>query len=374
MRNSTTLCCAPRSRSSFWAAADGTKRAWHDIHDFAARFAVPVVTSYRRLPLFDPLHPSYAGDLGIGPNPKLVAAIKSADLIVALGGRLGDIPSQGYTLFDIPAGQNLIHVHPGAEELGRVYRPQLAINATPARFSAALAKLATPKQIAWKQLHRDTASELSRLDRCRHAAAWRRQSRRHHGLAARNAATRDDPVQWRRQLRRLDSSLLSLSSFRHACRAGVRLDGLWRPRRRGDEAFEAGALVISLAGDGDFLMNGQEFATAVQYDLPIVFIVCDNASYGTIRMHQEREFPGRVVGTDLRNPDFAAYARAFGGFGVTVEKTEEFPAAFKAAREVRRARDHPSQDRCRCHNASDELGAHPSTGAIALLAVCAKAQ
>ncbi len=91
-------------------------------------------------------------------------------------------------------------------------------------------------------------------------------------------------------------------------------------------------LVLSLAGDGDFLMNGQEFATAVQYDLPIVFIVCDNASYGTIRMHQEREFPGRVVGTDLRNPDFAAYARAFGGFGVTVEKTEDFAAAFEAAR------------------------------------------
>ena len=96
------------------------------------------------------------------------------------------------------------------------------------------------------------------------------------------------------------------------------------------------SLVLSVNGDGDFLMNGQEFATAVQYDLPIIVIVCDNASYGTIRMHQEREYPGRICATDLRNPDFASYARAFGGFGATVERTEDFPAAFEAARATRR--------------------------------------
>jgi acetolactate synthase-1/2/3 large subunit len=309
------------------------ERAWQDIQDFAARFAVPVVTSYRRLPLFDPLHPSYVGDLGIGPNPKLVAAIKSSDLIVALGGRLGDIPSQGYTLFDIPAGQNLIHVHPGAEELGRVYRPQLAINSTPARFSAALAKLATPKQVVWKhftetlhQIYRawsDVATPQPGSVNLGAIMVWLRETLPSETILCNGAGNYAAWIHRFYRFRRFATHIAPASgSMGYGVPAAVAMK-LLRPER----------LVISLAGDGDFLMNGQEFATAVQYDLPIVFIVCDNASYGTIRMHQEREFPGRVVGTDLRNPDFAAYARAFGGFGLTVEKTEEFPAAFKAARE-----------------------------------------
>ncbi len=310
-----------------------SERAWQDIQDFAGRFAVPVVTSYRRLPLFDPLHPSYAGDLGIGPNPKLVAAIKSADLIVALGGRLGDIPSQGYTLFDIPAGQNLIHVHPGAEELGRVYRPQLAINATPARFSAALAKLATPKQVAWRgfteTLHQnyrawtDVATPQPGGVNLGAIMVWLRETLPPETILCNGAGNYAAWIHRFYRFRQFGTHVAPASgSMGYGVPAAVAMK-LLKPER----------LVISLAGDGDFLMNGQEFATAVQYDLPIVFIVCDNASYGTIRMHQEREFPGRVVGTDLRNPDFAAYARAFGGFGVTVEKTEEFPVAFKAARE-----------------------------------------
>ncbi|QAY95745.1 thiamine pyrophosphate-binding protein [Methylovirgula ligni] len=308
--------------------------AYQTIHDFAARFDIPVVTSYRRLPLFDPLHPSYAGDLGIGPNPKLVAAIKSADLIVALGGRLGDIPSQGYRLFDIPAPKMLVHVHPGVEELGRVYRPHLAINATPTRFCAALGALATPKHIAWRSLtetlHRDylawtdVATPQPGSVNLGAIMVWLREALPIDTILCNGAGNYAAWVHRFYRFRRFGTHVAPASgSMGYGVPAAVAMK-LLRPER----------LVLSLAGDGDFLMNGQEFATAVQYNLPIVFIVCDNASYGTIRMHQEREFPGRVVGTDLRNPDFAAYACAFGGFGVTVERTEDFPEAFKAAREA----------------------------------------
>ncbi|MGP8232107.1 MAG: thiamine pyrophosphate-binding protein [Methylovirgula sp.] len=308
--------------------------AYHTIHDFAARFAVPVVTSYRRLPLFDPLHQSYAGDLGIGPNPKLVTAVKSADLVVALGGRLGDIPSQGYRLFDIPAPKMLIHVHPGVEELGRVYRPYLAINATPARFCAELTTLSTPKQVAWRgfteALHRDylawtdVATPQPGGVNLGAIMVWLREALPPETILCNGAGNYAAWIHRFYRFRRFGTHVAPASgSMGYGVPAAVAIK-LLRPER----------LVLSLAGDGDFLMNGQEFATAVQYDLPIIFIVCDNGSYGTIRMHQEREFPGRVVGTDLRNPDFSAYARAFGGFGVTVERTEDFSAAFEAAREA----------------------------------------
>jgi acetolactate synthase I/II/III large subunit len=309
--------------------------AYKNIHDFATRFAIPVVTSYRRLSLFDPLHPSYAGDLGIGPNPKLIAAIKSADLIVGLGGRLGDIPSQGYRLFDIPAPKRLVHVHPGVEELGRVYRPHLAINATPTRFCAALAALTPPKQIAWRDvtasLHRDylawteVATPQPGGVNLGAIMVWLREAVPLDTMLCNGAGNYAAWIHRFYRFRRFGAHVAPASgSMGYGVPAAVAMK-LLRPER----------LVLSLAGDGDFLMNGQEFATAVQYGLPIVFIVCDNASYGSIRMHQEREYPGRVVGTELRNPDFAAYARAFGGFGVTVERTEDFPEAFNAAREAR---------------------------------------
>ena len=121
--------------------------------------------------------------------------------------------------------------------------------------------------------------------------------------------------------------------------------------------------MVCFSGDGDFLMNGQEFATAVQYDLPIIVIVADNGTYGTIRMHQEREYPTRVVGTELKNPDFAAYAKAFGGFGVTVEKTADFAAAFRACGEIRQAFDHPPQGRHQRLDAGADARRHPRQGA-----------
>ena len=178
-----------------------------------------------------------------------------------------------------------------------------------------------------------------------------------------NLAARCHSLQRRRQLRRLDPPLLPLPPLRPARRADLRLDGLWRAGRGGDEAaLSASATVICVAGDGDFLMNGQEFATAVQYDLPIITIIVDNGMYGTIRMHQEREYPGRVSATDLRNPDFAAYARAFGGFGVSVERTEDFPAAFRG-RGLGQAGDRALEDRSRSDHAGHDALQDPRQGA-----------
>ncbi|TXN21960.1 thiamine pyrophosphate-binding protein [Methylobacterium sp. WL9] len=309
-----------------------SEAAYRDIHAFADRFDLPVATSYRRLPLFDPLHPAYAGDLGLAANPRLVARAKAADLLIVLGGRLGEVPSQGYELLDIPNPRTrLVHIHPGAEELGRVYVPHLAINAAPNRMAAALARLDAPASVPWAKETRAAHADY---------LAWSEAATPQPGdvnlgdvmihlretlpadaILCNGAGNYAAWIHRYYRFRRLATHLAPTSgSMGYGVPAAVGIKRLYPDRT-----------VISLAGDGDFLMNGQEFATAVQYDLPIVCIVCDNASYGTIRMHQERDFPGRVSATDLRNPDFAAYARAFGGFGITVERTADFPAALEAA-------------------------------------------
>ncbi|MBV9705652.1 MAG: thiamine pyrophosphate-binding protein [Methylobacteriaceae bacterium] len=299
---------------------------------FAERFHLPVATSYRRLPLFDPLHPCYAGDLGIGPNPKLLARVKAADLVVVVGGRLGEIASQGYSLFDIPGPQtSLVHVHPGAEELGRVYRPALSIHATPTRFAAALGGIA-PAEVRWRDgtsaAHADYLSwtqvptDQPGTVNLGAVMVWLRDNLPIDAILCNGAGNYAAWIHRFYRFRRLGTHVAPTSaSMGYGVPAAVAMQRL-HPKRT----------VLSINGDGDFLMNGQEFATAAQYGLPIIAIVCDNASYGTIRMHQEREFPGRVFATDLKNPDFSGYAHAFGGFGATVARTEEFPAAFEAAR------------------------------------------
>ena len=299
---------------------------------FAERFALPVATSYRRLPLFDPLHPCYAGDLGIGPNPKLVARIKHADLVLLIGGRLGELPSQGYELFDIPGPQTkLVHVHPGAEELGRLYRPHLAIHASPVPFTEAAAAMPPPAAIAWR-----AGTQTAHAD----YLAWTQTPTAQPGGVNLGAV-----MVWLRDNLPADTILCNGAGnyaawihrfyrFRHFATHIAPTSasmGYGMPSAVAMKRLHPERTVISLNGDGDFLMNGQEFATAVQYQLPIVVIVCDNGIYGTIRMHQERDYPGRVSATTLRNPDFAAYARAFGGFGITVERTQDFAAAFQAA-------------------------------------------
>jgi acetolactate synthase I/II/III large subunit len=301
---------------------------------FAERFALPVVTTFRRLHLFDALHPCYAGDLGVGPNPKVLARIKAADLVLMVGGRMGEMPSQGYTLFDIPNPKmTFVHVHPDSGELGRVYKPNLAINAAPTAFAAALEGLQPPNEIRWraetKVAHEDYIAWTEQPTKVPgpvnfgEIMVWLRGQLPPESIITNGAGNFST---WMHRFYRFSrfATLLgpTSGSMGYGVPAAVAAKRLYPDRP-----------VICVAGDGDFLMNGQEFATAVQYELPIMVIIHDNGMYGTIRAHQEREFPGRVIGTALRNPDFAAYARAFGGFGATIEKTEDFAAAFKAARE-----------------------------------------
>ncbi|GJE27728.1 thiamine pyrophosphate-binding protein [Methylobacterium organophilum] len=313
---------------SRWSA-----QAYAEIRSFAERFDLPVATSYRRLPLFDPLHPNYAGDLGLAANPKLVARAKAADLLIVLGGRLGEVASQTYSLLEIPGPRTrLVHIHPGPEELGRVYVPHLGIVATPTRMAAALAQLAPPPAKPWSDQARAAHADY---------LAWSETATPQPGpvnlgavMVHLRAALPEDAIlcngagnyaAWIHRFYRFRRFATHLAPTSGSMGYGV-------PAAVGMKRLHPERVVVSLNGDGDFLMNGQEFATAVQYGLNILFIVADNASYGTIRMHQERDFPGRVCATDLVNPDFAAYARAFGGFGVTVERTEDFPAALEAAR------------------------------------------
>jgi acetolactate synthase-1/2/3 large subunit len=299
---------------------------------FAERFMLPVATTFRRAHLFDASHPCYAGDLGIGPNPKLLARVKDADLVILIGGRLGEMPSQSYTLFDIPGPrQTLVHVHPGAEELGRVYRPALAIHATPSAFAAALDGLARPEKVVWSVATPTAHAEF---------IEWTAKPPQVPGavnLGEIIASLRDT----------LPAETIICNG---AGNFSIWVHRFWRYRRYGTQlAPIAGSMgygvpaaiaakrlmpertVIAFAGDGDFLMTGQELATAMQYELPIIIVIADNGMYGTIRMHQERHYPARVIGTELKNPDFAALARAYGAFGALVENTADFTAAFDAA-------------------------------------------
>jgi acetolactate synthase-1/2/3 large subunit len=299
---------------------------------FAERFALPVATTFRRGALFDALHPCYAGDLGIGPNPKLIERVKAADLILLVGGRLGEMPSQSYTLFDIPGPQTtLVHVHPGAEELGRVYKPHLAIHAAPTAFAAAAEGLQPPNEIAWqagtKIAHADylawTEQPTEQPGGVNLGAVmvWLRENLPEDAILCNGAGNFASWIHRFFRFRRFAQHIAPTSgSMGYGVPAAIGIKRLYPERT-----------VVCIAGDGDFLMNSQEYATAAQYDLPIITVIADNGLYGTIRMHQEREYPGRVSATVLKNPDFVAYARAFGGFGAVVEKTADFPKAFQAA-------------------------------------------
>jgi acetolactate synthase I/II/III large subunit len=306
------------------------------IAHFAEQFAVPVATTFRRGHLFHPLHPGYAGDLGIGANPKLVARVKAADLVVLVGGRLSEMQSQGYTLLDIPSPQmSFVHIHPGVEELGRVYRPDLAINATPAAFAIAAAALDAPANPRWragtKSAHDDylafseKPTEVPGGVNLGAIMVWLRENLPDDAMMCNGAG---NYAGWIHRFYRYRKFATQIAPTAGSMGYGV-------PAAIGVKRLYPDRTVVAFSGDGDFLMNGQDFATAVQFDAAVIVIISDNGLYGTIRMHQEREYPGRISATQLRNPDFAAYARAFGGFGVTVEKTADFPAAFRAAERSR---------------------------------------
>ncbi|QIL69420.1 thiamine pyrophosphate-binding protein [Diaphorobacter sp. HDW4B] len=302
---------------------------------FADNWQLPVYCSFRRQMLFPANHASYGGDLGLGVNPKLLARIRASDLVVVLGGRLSEIASQSYELFQIPEPQQaMVHVHADANELGRLYHAAQAINATPQAMTAALAQLPKPSAAPkWSQHTQDAHAEY---------LAWSDPGK----IRIPGHLQMGEVMQHLREVLPADtifcngagnfatwihrfwpfttfaSQLAPTSgSMGYGPPAGVGAKRMW-PQRE----------VVIFAGDGDFLMHGQEFATAIQYGLNIVVVILDNAMYGTIRMHQEREYPGRISGTELKNPDFAAYAKAFGGHGEHVERTEEFAPALARAR------------------------------------------
>jgi len=303
------------------------------IADFAARFKVPVATEFRRAPLFPALHPSYAGDLGFGQNPKLSQRVKDADLLILLGARMSEVPSAGYSLIDIPRPkQTLVHVFPDAGEIGKVYQPTLGIVCAPDAFAKSMAWMKAPLDLAWRieteNAHMDFLAWTGKPGpipgdfQYGEAMVWLRDTLPADTIICNGAGNYAIWVHrfWRHSQPRTLVAPTS-GSVGYSVPAGV-----MAKRQYPDQT------VVVFAGDGCFLMHGNEFATAVQYDIAVIVIVVDNGMYGTIRMHQEREYPHRVVGTDLKNPDFAAYARAFGGHGETVRTTVEFVPAFERAR------------------------------------------
>jgi acetolactate synthase-1/2/3 large subunit len=310
-----------------------TEAAVKDFTAFAERWNLPVGCSFRRQMLFDHLHPNYAGDVGIGMNPALVAAVKEADLLVVIGARLGEMPSQSYTLIDIPyPSQTLVHAHADAGELGRVYRPELAINADSTSFVAGLAGLDPKAAPAWAE--RTRALHAAYLTWSTPPSSgpgpvqmgpimeWLEANLPDNAIMTNGAG---NYATWLHRFHRFRKFATQAAPTSGSMGYGL-------PGAVGAKALHPDREVVCFAGDGCFMMHGQEFATAVRYNLPIITLVINNGIYGTIRMHQERDYPGRVSGTGLTNPDFADYARAFGGHGETVEKTEDFAAAYLRAR------------------------------------------
>jgi acetolactate synthase-1/2/3 large subunit len=305
-----------------------TKQAVDGLRAWAEAAGIPVGCGFRCQDYFDNRHPNYAGDVGIGLNPKLAQRVKEADVLLAIGERLGEMTTSAYTLVESPVPkQALVHVQSGAEELGRVYRATLPINSNYEEFVLALKGLKIP---SWKEqaqsAHDDylTWNKPVAMPGALHygeVIAWLSQNLPEDAIVTNGAGNFASWLHrhfqykgWRTQLAPTSGSM-----------------GYSVPAAVAAKIAAPGRTVVGIAGDGEFLMNGQEFATAMQYNAPIIVLVVNNGMYGTIRMHQEREYPGRVSGTELANPDFAAYARAFGGHGETVERTADFAAAFQRA-------------------------------------------
>jgi len=303
---------------------------------FAEQWQVPVANAFRFQDTFDNHHALYAGDVGIGINPKLAARVRESDLIIAFGPRLGEVTTGGYQLMPVPRlPQKLVHIHAGADELNRVYQADLAINAGMQAAAFALEQLQAPKSVPWaawaQACHADYEANLQPQDLpgdidmpaivallqqhlpadavltngAGNFASWTHRFFRHHGLA-KGHKTQLAPT---------------VGAMGYGVPAGIAA------------AITTGRIALTMAGDGDFLMNGQELATAAQYGAKSIVVLLNNGMFGTIRMHQEREYPNRRAGTALRNPDFAALARAYGYVGVKISRTGQFESELLAALE-----------------------------------------
>jgi len=301
------------------------------IEAFAKSFALPVGTGFRRQDRIDNLHPCYAGDIGIGPNAKLAERIKNSDLLIAVGARLGEATTSGYGLIDLPVPrQRLVHVHPDPEELGRVYQPALAINATPRAFAAAAAALSPIANPPWanstKQAHEDYLAYIKPTSlpgalNLGEVVRWLDANLPPDAIWTNGAGNFAGWVHRFHSYRQFGTQLAPTSgSMGYGFPSAVAAKLIYPERA-----------VVAFCGDGDFLMTGQELATAAKHRLAFVTLIINNGMYGTIRMHQEMHYPGRVFGTELFNPDFAALAKAYGAFGETVTRTEDFPAAYARA-------------------------------------------
>lgn len=302
--------------------------ATRHLQKFAENMSLPVAASFRCQDIFDNTHRLYAGEMGTSISPDLIKRVKNADLLVVVGARLGEMTTQSYELIDIPVPtQKLIHIHPGAEELGRVYHANLPINATVPAFTRAAASLEAIDNPSWTEWaesanadYRDNIKTPTIPGNVQMGAImqWLRDHLPADAIITNGAGNYSAWPHRFYQYRTYRSQLAPTNgSMGYGVPAAIAAK-LTSPERS----------VIAFAGDGCFLMNGQELATAAQYGANAIFIVVNNGMYGTIRMHQERTYPGRVSGTGLANPDFAALARAYGLHGETVEKTEDFYEAF----------------------------------------------
>ena len=325
-----------KSKQPFVIAGGGgwTVQAAQALQRFAENWKLPVGNAFRFQDTFDNHHPLYAGDVGIGINPKLAQRIQNSDLVIAIGPRLGEMTTGGYTLLEAPRPrQALVHIHASAEELNRVYQADLAINATMNAAARSLEVLTAPVDVVWEDwteaCHADYLANLvpqalpgdidmpavvATLQKhlpvdavlangAGNFASWMHRFYQHHGLV-KGFKTQLAPTN---------------GAMGYGVPAGIAA------------AITTGRLAFTIAGDGDFLMNGQELATATQYGGKTIIVLLNNSMFGTIRMHQEREYPQHVSGTALKNPDFAALARAYGYAGVRITRTDEFEPALLAA-------------------------------------------
>jgi acetolactate synthase-1/2/3 large subunit len=313
---------------------------------FAEANALPVACAFRFQDVIDNRHPNYIGDVGLGVNPQLAQRIRAADLILAFGPRLGEATTGGYELLQVPvARQALVHVHAGVEELGRVYQAELMINSGMPQLAARLAMMTPIEDPVWAPALAQARAEY---------AAWQQ-----HPTALVASPPDLDPWEVLRELRSalphnaiISNGAGNFSAWLHRffpyighCTQLAPTSGSMGyavPAAIAAKIVAPEKTVVCVSGDGDFLMTAQELATACQNNAAVLFLVFNNGMYGTIRMHQEQRFPGRVTGTTLTNPDFAQLMAAYGGFGCRVERSADFPAALKEALASLRSRRLPA--------------------------------
>ncbi|MCS0588944.1 thiamine pyrophosphate-binding protein [Massilia norwichensis] len=321
-------------------------QACADVQQFAEANGLPVACAFRFQDLLDNDHPQYIGDVGIGINPKLAARVKEADLLIAFGPRLGEMTTSGYSLLTSPVPQQrLVHIHPDPQELGSVYQAELMIAGGAPETAKMLAAMEPVDSSAWRHTVEEAKAELRAWqqqppifkDGSAPLDLWQLvqdlQAALPHDTIVTNGA--GNYATWAHRFWRYGAMRTQLAPTSGAMGYGV-------PAGVAAKIVDPQRTVVTFAGDGEFMMTGQELATAVQYRAGLILIVFNNSMFGTIRMHQEREYPGRVSGTELHNPDFAALAQAYGGQGEVVEKTADFAPALQRALAFANARQLPA--------------------------------